>query len=152
MKIDSQKMEEKTENLKEEKNKRFEVVVLGVIYDPRNKKVLIGKRFPDKHIKNLTWAFPGGKIHEGEDVDQALKRNIKKKTGLEIENVGALFTRIPEEKDDLLLIFFLTEAFGGELKADGDFEQLKWVHPKEMENHFTTSMHPKLKEIILDLV
>lgn len=130
----------------------FDVVVLGIVFDPVEKKILIGRRTPEKRIKNLTWAFPGGRVKRGEDADKALKRNMEEKTGLSIENIGAFFTRVPQERDDLMLIFFLTRAFGGDLKAGKDIEELKWISPKEIEDHFTTSIHPKLKEFLIDLI
>ncbi|RLG14979.1 hypothetical protein DRN69_03670 [Candidatus Pacearchaeota archaeon] len=132
----------------EEKN--FLVVLLAVIFNPENRKILIGKR-KDPYIEKLTWTFPGGKAEPGDELESVLKRKIKEKTGLKVENLGSIFARVPPEKKDLVLIYYLCEAIEGEEKATGDLTELKWVKPEEIEKFFTTSFHPYLKEYILNL-
>ncbi|MDP3986702.1 MAG: NUDIX domain-containing protein [Nanoarchaeota archaeon] len=134
-----------------EKKEEFQVALLGIIFDPEKKKILIGRREKDPHIPELTWSFPGGRITPGEDVEETLKERIKKKTGLEIENLGSVYSRIPPEKKDLLLIYFLCEVTGGKEEKADDLLELKWVDPEELEEHFTTSFHPHVKEYILNL-
>lgn len=131
---------------------KFEVVVLGIIFDPRKKKILLGRREKDPYIKNLGWCFPGGRLELGEDVDQTLKRNMKLKTGYSVKNLGAIFSRTYPEKEELLGVYFLTEVFEGNEKPGGDIVELKWVSPKEIEKYFTTSYHKKLKEFLNGLV
>ena len=36
-------------------------------------------------------------------------------------------------------------------KEGEDFTEIKWVDPEELENYFTTSFHPSLKEYIINL-
>ncbi|MFH1365017.1 MAG: NUDIX hydrolase [archaeon] len=131
---------------------KFEVVVLGIIFDPKKKKMLIGKRENDPYVKDLKWCFPGGRIHIGEDVDQALKRNMKEKTGYSVKNLGAIFSKTYPERPELLGVYFLTEVFEGKEQPGDDILELKWVNPKELEKYFTTSFHRKLKEFLNDLV
>ena len=131
---------------------KFEVVILGVIFDPKTKKILIGRREKDPFIPQLIWCFPGGRATYNEDVDKTLKKNIKAKTGYDVKNLGAIFSKIYPEKPDLLGVYFLTQVFEGKEKPGGDFVELKWVSPKELENYFTTSFHKKLKQYLLDLV
>jgi len=141
--------EENTSNIEVPK---FEVVVLGIIFDPKNKKVLIGKREDDPCIPDLSWCFPGGRCIPGEDVDKALKKAIKEKTGYDIKNLGAFFSETCPEKEDLIMIYFLTQAFNGGEKLGEDIKELKWVNPKELDKYFTTSYHKKLKEFMDELV
>lgn len=131
---------------------RFEVIVLGIIFNPKEKKILIGRRENDSEIKELTWCFPGGKLQKGEDIDKALKRNIKEKTGYDIKNLGAFFSKTYPEKEDLLAVYFLTRVFEGKEKPGDDLVELKWINPKELDKYFTTSYHKKLKEFIEELV
>lgn len=133
------------------KNQKFEVILLGVLFNPKTKEILIGKRENDPHIKELSWSFPGGRADQSEEINETLKRKIKLKTGLEIENLGAVFAKIYPEKKEVLAIYYLCEVVGGEEKTGDDFSEIKWVDPEELEKHFTTSFHPHLKEYILNL-
>ena len=129
----------------------FNTILLGVICYPAKRKILIGRRENDPYIKELTWVFPGGSLNYEEDLDAALKKKIKEKTGLDVKNLGAIFAKTYPEKKEFLSIYFLCEAVGGEEKADDDLVELKWVKPEEVENYFTTSFHPHMKEYILNL-
>jgi len=129
----------------------FNTILLGVIFDPAKRKILIGRRENDPYIKELTWVFPGGSLNYEEDLDVALKKKIKEKTGLDVKNLGAIFAKTYPEKKEFLSIYFLCEAVGGEEKAADDLVELKWVKPEEVENYFTTSFHPHMKEYILNL-
>lgn len=125
----------------------FFVVLLGVLFDPEKKKILIMKRENDPHIPELSWVFPGGRAVPGKDVEETLKKRIKEQTGLDIENLGCIVSRIPEEKDNFLLVYYLCEVVDGKKES----EKLKWVNPEELEQYFTTSFHPHLREYILNL-
>ena len=130
---------------------KFEVITLAVIFDTAKKKILIGKRKPDPRIPELTWAFPGGRASHEEDLDQSLKKAILEKTGYKTANLGAIFAKTYPEKKDLVSVYFFCEYIEGDEKVGGDLTELKWVDPEELEDHFTTSFHPKLKEFILNL-
>ena len=130
----------------------FHVILLSIIFDPEKRKILIARRGKeDEDIKNLTWQFPEGRLRHGDDIDEILKSKIKEKTGLIIQNLGSVFYKTYPEKKDLLGVYFLCEAIGGKEKPSNDFVELKWVNPDEVENYFTTSFHPNLKEYIMNL-
>ena len=130
---------------------KFQVIALAIIFDPAEKKILIGRRQNDYQIPALTWGFPSARILHGEDVDKRLKSRILAKTGYEVKNLGAVFARTSPSKEDLFQIFFLCEIFKGREKVGGDFVELKWVKPEELEDHFTTPFHPVLKEYVNNL-
>jgi len=130
----------------------FHVILLAIIFDPKERKILIAKRGEeDEDIKNLTWQFPEGRLRKGDNIDEILKVKVKEKTGLEIENLGAVFSKVFPEKEDLLAIYYLCEVVGGKEKPANDFVELKWVKPKELEKYFRTSFHPHLKEYLSNL-
>lgn len=133
-------------------NNKFEVIILGIIFDPREKKILIGRRENDPYIPKLKWGFPSGRAKYNEDIDKTLKRTVKKKTGYQVKNLGTIFSDIKKEKKDLLAVYFLTEVFEGKEKAGDDLVELKWVSPKELDKYFTTSFHKKLKQYLTDLI
>ena len=129
----------------------FKVILLGIIYDPKKKKILIGKREHDPYLKKLGWVFPGGRLNHNEDVEGALKKRIKETTNLKVANLGSVFSKTYPEKKDMLSVYFLCESLGGKEGATGKLTELKWVSPEDIEKHFTTSFHPHLKEYILNL-
>lgn len=147
------KENEKTLNWNEFDRGVYLVNVLGVVFDTKTRKILIGKRVNDPYVKKLDWCFPGGRPKYGEDLETGLKREIKKKTNLDVESLGAIFARTVSEKKEFLLIYYLCEVVGdiNEAKPGEKFIEIKWVKPEELESYFTTSFHLKLKEYILNL-
>lgn len=133
-----------------EKN-TFQTILVAVIYDPKEKKILIGKRENDPKINELTWCFPSGKPNHNQELETALNEKIKLKTGHEISNLGSIFIRIAPEKRDQILIYYLCETIEGKTLPGDDLVELKWVSPEELEKYFTTSFHPNLKEYIMNL-
>ena len=130
---------------------KFEAVVLGIIYDPAKKKILIGRRENDPHVPELGWCFPGGRLKNGDEVDKALKHHIKRKTGYEVKNLGSIFSKIVNEKPNMIIIYFLTEVFKGKEKPGIDMVELKWADPEELESLFKTSFNSRLKEYLINL-
>ena len=125
------------------------VVITGLV--KYNNKYLIIKRNSDMEMYPNQWGFPGGKVDAGEDLFSALKREIKEETGLEVESLGTIFARVYPEKEEFLAIYYLCEKISGEEVSGDNFTELKWVEPEELENYFTTSFHPKLKEYLMNL-
>lgn len=96
--------------------------VYGVII--QDGKVLLSRQW-DGHD------FPGGGIHLGETIEQALIREVKEETGLEV-TVGQLisvqdsFFHSRRSGDyQAILIYYLCYITGGELSTDGfdDYEK-----------------------------
>lgn len=134
-------------------NPKFEVIVLGLIFDSAKKKILIGKRIKDdKDAELLEWCFPGGRIQPGDDIDKTLKQKVKLETGYSVKNIGTFFSRTYEEKPETVSISFLTKVFEGEEKPGDDIVELKWVSIDEIENYFKIPMHRKLKEFLSELI
>jgi 8-oxo-dGTP diphosphatase len=129
----------------------FLVNCLGIIYDPAKGQILIGRRENDPHLKELTWCFPGGRPNYGEDLDEGLKREVKKKTGLDITVKKIVYARTYPEKKEFLSVYYACELAGGEEAYGDTFVELKWIHPKEVKDYFTTSVHSKVVEY-LDLL
>ena len=65
--------------------------------------------------------------------------------------MGAIFAKTYEEKRDFLAVYFLCESVKGEAKKGGKIKELKWVKAIDLEKHFTTSFHPRLKEYLLQI-
>lgn len=134
-----------------EEGSSFIPILLGIMFDPKKRNILIIKRDNNSFVKELTWVFPGGKAVYNEELEKTLKKKIKEQTGFNVEILGNVFTRIPPEKKEFLLIYYLCEVTDIEGKTAGKITELKWVGPEELEKYFTTSLHPNLKEYVLNL-
>lgn len=129
----------------------FLVNTLGIVYDPKAKMILIGKREKDTYIRQLSWSFPGGRPAYEKDLEDYLKLEIKKKTNLDAEVKKVIFAKSYPEKREFLSIYYLCEAAGGEEKAGEKFAEVKWVKPTDVKDYFTTSLHPFLLEYLKSL-
>ena len=139
--------------MEEPKNKTpFHVLLLGIIFDPAKRKILIGRKDGDPELgPEFTWGFPGTELFYEKEIHALLKEKLKEKTGYDINNLGAIFTKVYPENKKLLAIYFLCEVIGGQLRPGGFFKEMEWVDPEEIEKRFTTSFHPRLKEYIMNL-
>lgn len=126
-------------------------IALGIIFDTTSKKILIVKRKKPSHITGLTWCFPGMKINYGNEIEKELKKSIKEKTGLNVESLGSVFVKTYSEENGLLSVYYLCEVTGGNKKLGEDYEDSKWVFPGEIEKYFGVSLHPNLKEYLINL-
>ena len=129
----------------------FLVNVLGIIYNKKTKKILIGKRENDPYIKELTWVFPGGRPEYKEELEFYLKEEIKKKTGLNVSVKEIIFAKTYPEKRDFLSIYYLCEVIGGKEESGEKFIELKWIKPIDVQKYFTTSLHPNLLDYLKTL-
>ncbi len=129
----------------------FVVNVIGIVFDTKTRKILIGKKENDPNVPKLIWCFPGGRPNHNEELEVAVKREVKEETGAVVESLGPVFARILPENKNISMIYYLCEFIEQKNKKDDEFVELKWVNPEDAEKHFTTSFHPKLKEYIMNL-
>ncbi|MBU0722141.1 NUDIX domain-containing protein [Patescibacteria group bacterium] len=129
----------------------FLVNVLGVVYNPATKMILLGRRENDPHIKELAWSFPGGCPDYENDLEDNIKAEVKIKTGLDVKVNKIIFAKTYPEKREFLSVYYLCEPTGGVEKAGGRFVEIKWIKPTDVKKYFTTSLHEKLFEFLKTL-
>lgn len=129
----------------------YVVNCLAILYDPKTKKILIGRRENDPHIKELSWCFPGGRPRYEEELEEGLKREVKTKTGLDINIKKIIFAKTYPEKREFLSIYYHCEVIKGKENAGELFKEVKWIDIQEIKKYFTTSLHKKVFEYLLTL-
>jgi 8-oxo-dGTP diphosphatase len=79
----------------------------------------------------LLWEFPGGKVEEGEDPREALRRELREELDVEAE-VGGLFDAVFHFYPDypILLLVYRCRVDKSSLKPIG-CHALRWVTPEE---------------------
>jgi len=95
-------------------------------------KVLCAQRSESMHLP-LKWEFPGGKVEDGEDPEDCLKREIIEELGIEIsiiERLPSTIHRYPG-RISFELIPFLCRLVGGELYIR-EHRQVKWLEKSEL--------------------
>lgn len=130
----------------------FLINVLAIVYNPKTKMMLIGKREKDPYIRELGWGFPGGRPAYDEELEDYLKLEVKKKTNLDVSVKNIIFSKTYPEDRRFLSIYYFVEAKNlGEEKPREKFTEIKWIRPSEIKKYFTTSIHPKLMKILNEL-
>ena len=79
------------------------------------------------------WEFPGGKIEDGENPEDALKREIMEELGIEIK-VGDMIDTIEYDYPNFHLSMdcFLAEIVSGDLVLK-EHEDAKWLTKEELD-------------------
>ena len=73
------------------------------------------------------WDIPGGFMQEGETAEQAVRREVREETGLELEQVRLAMTDINHTAEGTVLdLLFEVEGFRGEPAAGSDAAALAW--------------------------
>ena len=109
---------------------KTELTVMCMICD--GTKILVQDRV-SKDWPGVT--FPGGHVEPGEAFTDAVRREVKEETGLDI---------IRDDGTRYIVLFFRTDRFGGELKSS-DEGRVFWVERDELTQY-------KLSHDFIDMV
>ncbi|MFF5263181.1 NUDIX hydrolase [Actinomadura viridis] len=80
------------------------------------------------------WSLPGGRVEPGERDEEAVVREMKEETGLEV-SVGALVGTVERPGSDGVVYEihdYAVTALGGTLEAGDDAADARWVTPAEL--------------------
>jgi 8-oxo-dGTP diphosphatase len=108
-------------------------VVAGLIV--KDGKLLVCQRTRHQTMP-LKWEFPGGKIEEGEQPRNALRRELEEELGI-LATIGDEVARIQHEYPNggmVELRFFIVRAFEREIE-NRIFRDLQWAEPKDLPTY-----------------
>ena len=124
------------------------IVGIGAVIVKGNKVLLI-KRAGDPG-RGL-WSIPGGLVELGEKIKDAVRREVKEETGLdvrvgEIADVTEIITRDEEGKVKyhFVIVDFFAEVLRGELKPSSDALEAKWVEFNDLRKYRLTETVERL--------
>lgn len=109
----------------------------------QNGKILLEKRKSEPGRGK--WSIPGGLVELGESVSQTVVREVAEETGLEVcepELIDVVDNVVRDENGEVkyhfVIIDFFVKLKGGELKAQSDADELRWVPLGEVEKYDLT--------------
>ena len=116
------------------------VAVGAVVLD--GERVLLARR--GRPPGQGKWSIPGGLVHLGERIEDALVREIEEESGLRVRLLGlcGVIDRVVREKDTLRyhygIIDYVAESVGGRLQAGSDAAEVRWVNVDDLGQYDTT--------------
>jgi ADP-ribose pyrophosphatase YjhB (NUDIX family) len=111
----------------------------GVVLDDRGRILLIRRgKAPDLG----EWSIPGGAVELGESIEEALRREIREETGLDVA-VGPLleiFERVERDAAGAIQFHYVVLDYrctvtGGELRAGDDALEAVFVDPADLDRY-----------------
>ena len=100
----------------------------------RNDQYLICQRAHDDALP-LLWEFPGGKMEDGETLEECIMRECKEELAVDIRVIGEFGrTSYPHAGNELIFTFFCAEIVGGDISVNVH-EQVKWVSAAELVDY-----------------
>lgn len=113
----------------------FKTVVKALI--THKGKVLLGKKEDDgEHPIAGEWHFLGGHLESGEQFEEAIEREVKEETGLEVEVhqiIDAMtFSWSKDGEKDSIQVLYHCEAESRDTEPDADLQDVEWVEPSEL--------------------
>lgn len=112
----------------------FPVVVKAIITS--NGKILVGKKEEtEDHPISEKWHLLGGHLEKGEQVEEAIKREIEEETGLEVDihqTVDVMTYAWDSGEKDSVQVLFHGESSSMNAEARDDLQEVKWVEPSKL--------------------
>lgn len=99
------------------------------------------------------WSIPGGMVELGEELTQAVRRELREETGLRVEplEVLAVFDRIQRQRRRVryhyVIVDYVCRLKGGRLCPASDVVDARWVRRSELEPFQLTD---RATEVVLD--
>ncbi|MCM8765397.1 MAG: NUDIX hydrolase [Candidatus Omnitrophica bacterium] len=125
----------------ERKVRNSPLVTVDVIIESKGGIVLIKRRNPP-----FGWALPGGFVDYGESLEEAVMREAKEETGLELKNLVQFHTYSSPERDPrfhTVSTVYIAQA-EGKPRADTDAQEVKIFSLEELRKIDFAFDHAKI--------
>ncbi len=131
----------------------MKVIVLAIIIH-RGQVLIIRRAQSSMEVPELSWAFPGGKVEQGESLEQAVVREVKEETGLQIYIENLIHARtLPNT--NLLLLYYHCRVLADDpvivTVNEQEVAEFKWVTGLEALARFTTDVSPLLTKLLHEI-
>ena len=125
--------------------KDWGLTVRGVVRD--EDKILILRRHPKSRNNPHKYELPGGKVDPGEFFDEALIREFKEETNLDV-NIVSLFETVQDEfisrrtnqPISTVQLMMNLEILSGEVEISSEHDDFKWASIEELKELYKNDM------------
>jgi 8-oxo-dGTP diphosphatase len=122
-------------------------VGVGAVILDRDRVLLVKRGQPPSQGK---WSIPGGLVHLGERIEDALRREVQEECGVEVRLLGlcGVIDRVrhappagaaaPRVHYHYVIIDYVATVKSGVPRAGSDAAEVRWVPIRELEAYDTT--------------
>src|SRR6266436_3407661 len=121
----------------------FRIGVFALIFDDQG-RVLLGLR------RDIDWwNLPGGGMEAGETVDEALRREVREETGLEVE-IGQLVGVYSKPQKQEVVLAFRCRVIGGTLQPTEEARESRYFAPDALPTNTLPKHRQRIEDALLN--
>jgi 8-oxo-dGTP diphosphatase len=124
---------------------RFAVTAGAIVTDSHGRVLLLKHRFRP----GAGWGMPGGFLKTGEHADDALRRELREETGLEIESLELVTTRTFNRPGQVEIVF-RCRALGHPDHLNYEIQKAAWFYPSELPPELPEDQLALIKQVLSD--
>ena len=133
-------------------DKPYGLTMRGIVKNS-NDEILILRRHPKSRTNPHKWELPGGKVDPGEFFDEALVREIKEETNLDVEidaNKRYTMEYVTDKGTLKQVVLFIAKCTGGEIKAqECEVNDIKWL---DFDEAIETITYDNTRELFKEIL
>jgi len=120
---------------------QFIIGAFGIIFDEQKRVLLVHRRDYD------LWNLPGGTLEDFESPANAVKREVKEETGLEVEISKLLGVYNKENKNDMAFSF-LCKVVGGEITLNDEADRIEYFEIDKLPSNTVPKQVERIKDTL----
>ena len=128
----------------EENRPKFTAGTFGIIFDDKKRVLLVHRRDYD------LWNLPGGRMESGEAPWDGAIREVKEKTGLDVEIIKLSGLYNKSDKADFAFSF-LCKIIGGQITLNDEADKIKYFEIDKLPHNTVPKQVERIKDASLNL-
>lgn len=113
----------------------------------RDERVLLVRHSSEQKPDYGYWLLPAGRVERGEDLEEALRREMGEELGLSIRIVRKLVEHADPYTGDRLTNFLCVPQ-ESRIEVSSELAEARWFDLNEVKN--LSDIHPDLKQFLID--